>query len=91
MDTTPPKITAPNMPRKPADPDAPFFTIQEAAYLLKCSVPTLRRRIADGAPCSRRGTRGRIKISREDLPHYYEMDRIAAAPRRRTRRPRTAA
>lgn len=91
VDTTPPTITAANKPRKPADPDALIFTIQEAAYLLRCSVSTVRRRIAEGAPHSQRGTRGRIKISRDDLPHYYEMDRVAPQPRRRARRPRTAA
>lgn len=84
-------ITASNMPRQPADPNASVFTIQEAAYLLKCSVSTVRRRIAEGAPHSQRGSRGRIKISRDDLPYYYEMDRIAAPQRRRTRRPRAAA
>jgi excisionase family DNA binding protein len=76
-----------NLPEKPEDPNAPYFTIREAAYLLKCSVKTVRRRInEDGYPHSRNGINGPIRISREDLAYYYEAHRVHATPIRRKRR-----
>lgn len=32
-------------PTEPADPDADIMTIQETAFVLMCSVPTVRRRL----------------------------------------------
>lgn len=87
MDTTrSPDTDDPNKPKKPEDLNAPIFDIREVAYLLKCSVKTVRRRIAMGAPHSRGGPRSPIKVSREDLDYYYDMDRIGPrrpAPRKR--------
>ncbi|WP_329114577.1 helix-turn-helix domain-containing protein [Streptomyces sp. NBC_01353] len=77
-----------NQPSEPKNADAPYFSVQEVAYLLKVSVKTVRRRInKDGFPHSRPGGRV-ILISREDLAHYYEADRVAPTPirRRATRR-----
>lgn len=80
--------SSPNLPERPEDPNAPYFTIREAAYLLRCSVKTVRRRInEDGYPHSRTSPGGPILISREDLPYYYEAHRVHATPIRRTRRP----
>lgn len=74
-----------DLPKKPEDPNAPYFTIQEAAYQLKCSVKTVRRRInQDGYPHSRNGINGPIRISREDLPYYYNATRVHATPIRRS-------
>lgn len=36
-----------SLPAEPKDPNAEFMTIQETAYVLKCSVPTVRRRIKE--------------------------------------------
>jgi excisionase family DNA binding protein len=75
-----------NQPVKPEDLNAPYFNIREAAWLLKCSVKTVRRRInEDGYPHSRTSAGGPILISREDLPYYYEANRVHATPIRRTR------
>lgn len=75
------------LPVKPEDPNAPYFSIQEVAYLLKVSVKTVRRRInEDGHPHSRSTEGGKILVSREDLPYYYEANRVHAAPIRRPRR-----
>lgn len=78
-------------PQKPADPNAPYFTIQEAAYLLRVSVNTVRRRIRAGAPHSQEVKGGVIRISREDLPHYYDAHRVGPAPVRHRRQLRAAA
>ncbi|GHG30937.1 hypothetical protein ACFFSH_32510 [Streptomyces filamentosus] len=34
------------MPQEPKDPNADILTVQETAWILKCSVKTARRRIA---------------------------------------------
>ncbi|GHB56065.1 hypothetical protein GCM10010331_49950 [Streptomyces xanthochromogenes] len=81
--------TSYNQPVRPEDPDAEYLTLQEFAWVMKCSVKTLRRRInEDGYPHSRSGggRAGRIVISREDRRYYYEANRrMAAAPIRRSR------
>lgn len=35
------------MPQEPKNPNADVLTVQETAYVLKCSVKTVRRRIDD--------------------------------------------
>jgi hypothetical protein len=35
------------LPVEPKDPNAEFMTIQETAFVLKCSVPTVRRRVKE--------------------------------------------
>lgn len=82
-----------NQPAEPKNPNAPYFNVQEAAYLLKVSVKTIRRRInQDGYPHSRsNGDSGTIRISREDLAYYYDAGRVAPTPiRRRTTRRQTS-
>ncbi|MGW6872843.1 hypothetical protein ACWGHA_10970 [Streptomyces xanthophaeus] len=84
---SPDSIASANTPKQPEDPNALVFDLREVAYLLKCSVTTVRRRIAEGYPHSRRGPRAPIKVSREDLPFWYEAERVGPQPvRRRTAR-----
>lgn len=68
---------ASDVPLKPDDMNAPFFSIPEVAWLMKCSVPTVRRRIKAGYPHSQKHKHGVILISREDLDYYYAADRTA--------------
>ncbi|MGW1949945.1 helix-turn-helix domain-containing protein [Streptomyces sp. NPDC001940] len=70
-------------PQKPEDPNAPYFTIREVAYILRVSVNTVRRRINAGAPHSQAQRYGVILVSREDLPAFYDQHRVGAATRRR--------
>lgn len=74
------------VPTKPEHLDAPFFTAAEVAWLMNVSVKTVYRRVAQGAPCSRRGT-GPILVSQADLQHWYNADRVQPIrPARRTNR-----
>ncbi|MER6098417.1 DNA-binding protein [Streptomyces sp. NPDC001728] len=34
-------------PTAPADPNAEYMTVQETAFILMCSVPTIRRRLKE--------------------------------------------
>lgn len=67
-------------PQKPEDPNAEFLTIQETAYVLRCSVRTIRRHIADGSPHSRVG-RG-IVMSRADRQSLYDKRQAGVVPPR---------
>lgn len=84
---------SPRTPTKPADLHAPFFKIPEVAYLLGCSVDTVRRRIRAGLlPCSQAERGGTITVSRADLDAYHEATRLVVLPQRRaSRRPARAA
>lgn len=73
-----PSTRASDIPRQPADMNAPFFDIPEVAWLLKVSVRTVRRRIAAGYPHSQAEENGTVLVSREDLAYYYEARRVAA-------------
>jgi hypothetical protein len=64
------------VPRKPEDLNAPFFDVPEVAWLLKVSVKTVYRRVAQGAPCSREGSTGPILVSQADLQHWYNAKRV---------------
>lgn len=78
---------SPRTPTKPADLDAPFFQIPEVAWLMGCSVDTVRRRIRAGLlPCSQAKKGGIITVSRADLDAYHEATRLVALPRPRSRR-----
>ncbi|WP_030992172.1 hypothetical protein [Streptomyces sp. NRRL S-1813] len=51
-------------PQKPEDPDAPYLTVQETAYVMRCSVNTVRRKLRT---IRRGGGPGRrILVSREE-------------------------
>ncbi|MFF1348449.1 helix-turn-helix domain-containing protein [Streptomyces sp. NPDC058322] len=89
-----PATRAPDLPIKPDDLNAPYFTVPEAAYVLRLSVKTLRRRIAAGLIGVSRD-HGRIIVSRRDMDLYYEATRVHAEPIRRgggrpRRRPATS-
>lgn len=89
-----PSAQSPRTPTKPADLDAPFFSLREVAWLLKVSVETVRREIAAGRlPCSQRMKGGTIRVSRADLDAYHETTRLVSLPVRvpRQRRARAAA
>lgn len=86
-----PTTRAPDLPIKPDDLNAPYFNVREAAWLMRISVKTLRRRIGAGQiGVSRESDGGRIIVSRQDIDRYYESIRVHAVPsRRRIGRPRT--
>lgn len=68
-------------PQKPEDPNAEYLTVQETAWVFRCSVRTIRRYINnDGAPHSRIGIR--IMLSRDDRKALYDLRRSGSAPRR---------
>lgn len=51
-------------PQRPEDPDAPYLTVQETAYVMRCSVNTVRRKLR---AIRRGGGPGRrILVSREE-------------------------
>ena len=83
---------SPRTPIKPEDLNAPFFSVVEAAWLLKCSYDTVMRAIRSrrlGASQDEKG--GAIRISREDLDAYYAGTRSGPPVRRTTRRLSSAA
>lgn len=72
-------------PIKPEDLDADYMTIQETAYVLKCSVRWLRDGVKDGKfPHSTPGRR--IVFNRADRAYIYELQRVAPTPIRRVAR-----
>ncbi|MFI8191450.1 helix-turn-helix domain-containing protein [Streptomyces sp. NPDC085946] len=78
---------SPRTPIEPRDLNAPFFNIREVAWLLHCSVPTVRRYIVAGLlPCSQSAPGGTIRVSQADLDAYHEATRRVALPQRATRR-----
>lgn len=78
---------SPRIPRptRPADLDAPYFDVRETAWMLKCSVNTVRRLIAEsriGYSQDKKG--GAIRVSRQDIDAYYNASRNGPpVPRRR--------
>ncbi|MFG2826043.1 hypothetical protein ACGFWI_00945 [Streptomyces sp. NPDC048434] len=65
-------------PAKPADPNAEYLTVQETAYVMRCSVNTVRRRLR---VLKRGGGPGRrLSVSRDDRKALH----ADAAKRRRT-------
>ena len=75
------------VPTRPKDLNAPFFNAAEVAWLMNISVKTVYRRVAQGYPCSRRGT-GPINVSQADLQHWYNANRVQPIrpPKRPTRK-----
>lgn len=80
-------------PTPPASPDQEYMTVQETAYVMKCSVSWLRRFLQDKPDLhGRNGSRGRITTNREQRAAIHEA-RSAGDPRtgrsmpRRRRRP----
>lgn len=81
------------VPTAPEDPEQEYMTVQETAYVLKCSVSWLRRFLREhDALCGRNGRRGRIITNREQRAAIHAT-RSAGDPRTgrpgpRRRRPR---
>ncbi|MFE7077497.1 DNA-binding protein [Streptomyces sp. NPDC057620] len=69
------------VPVPPEDPEQEYMTVQETAYVLKCSVSWLRRFLkANSHLCGRNGNRGRIVTNREQRAGIHET-RSAGDPR----------
>lgn len=68
-------------PVPPQDPSQDVMTVQETAYVLRCSVSWLRRFLKDKAHLhGRNGERGRITTSREQRVAIHQA-RSAGDPR----------
>ena len=74
-------------PVPPADPDQEFMTVQETAYVLGCSVPTVRRRLAALRITSKPGRR--VMTSRADRLDIHNAGRVIQP--KTVGRPRTRA
>lgn len=75
------------VPTAPADPDQEYMTVQETAYVLKCSVSWLRRLLVTRPElCGRNGERGRIVTDRVQRSGIHEA-RSAGDPRTGRSRP----
>jgi len=77
-----------HLPIRPEDPDAEYLTIQETAYVFRCSVRTIQRRLQDMGLGSRIGLRK--VLSREDRRAMYEGRRDGTptrVPAQRRRKP----
>lgn len=86
-----PTRQSPREPIKPEDLNAPFFSVLEVAWLLKCSYDTVRRLIRNGRlGASQDGKGGAIIVSREDLDAYYAASRVTPVKQSRTPRRKPA-
>lgn len=81
-----------HLPVRPEDPDGEYLTLQETAYVFRCSVKTIERRALSLGLGSRIGLRK--MLSREDRRAMYELRRDGTpvrVPTQRRRKPRTTA
>lgn len=77
-----------HVPVRPEDPDAEYLTLQETAYVFRCSVKTIERRALGLGLGSRIGLRK--MLSREDRRAMYELRRDGTpvrVPAQRRRKP----
>ncbi|WP_157855863.1 DNA-binding protein [Streptomyces aureocirculatus] len=75
------------IPIAPSDPDQEYMTVQETAYVLKCSVSWLRRLLVKQPDlCGRNGSRGRIITDRKQRTAIHAV-RSAGDPRTGKSRP----
>lgn len=71
-------------PLPPENPGQEFMTVQETAYVLRCSVSWLRRFLRDNPHLhSRNGNRGRIVTNRADREAINDARRAGTRRRRR--------
>lgn len=78
-------------PQAPADPNQEYMTIQETAFVLGCSVDTIRRLLKELDIQAKVGRR--VVIDKTDRGLIYEHRRSGRKPGRRrasTRRPAAA-
>jgi excisionase family DNA binding protein len=70
------------------DIDGPrYYDLREVASILKCSVRTVRRLLADGRlGYSQEKKGGVIRVSDADISAYYEASRIGPVVAHRSRR-----
>lgn len=68
------------LPVEPADPNAEYMTVQETAWLFKCHVSTIRKRVKELQVGGRVGRR--IMLDRAERDAIFEASRAAGAPRR---------
>ena len=68
-----------HQPAKPPDPDAEYLTVQETAYVFRCSVNTIRRKLR--ALNRGHGPGRRILVSRDDRKALHASAR-RGKPRR---------
>ncbi|MEV4970631.1 DNA-binding protein [Streptomyces scopuliridis] len=61
-------------PEAPTDNDQEFMTVQETAWVLGCSVPTVRRRLAALGITSKPGRR--VMTSRADRLALHDAGRV---------------
>ncbi|WP_405548832.1 helix-turn-helix domain-containing protein [Streptomyces microflavus] len=74
---------------QPADLNAPYFNIREAAWVMRISVKTLRRRITAGRISVSRDTEGgRITVSREAIDQYFRAMQVHSVSTARSGRSR---
>jgi excisionase family DNA binding protein len=87
-----PTTQSPRTPTRPADLNAPFFSLREVAWLWNCSVDTVRRAIKAGLlPCSQQKKGGHIIVSQDDLKAYHQATRTVTIRHPRPRRLQSAA
>lgn len=67
-------------PKPPADPNADVMTVQESAYVLKCSVSHLRRFLRDN-PKLRSHSGRRVVMNRAARQAYYRINQRPAVRR----------
>jgi hypothetical protein len=68
------------VPVKPDDPDAEYLTVQETAWVFKCSVTTIRNwanKLHLGGRVGRR-----IMLDRDERAHIHQASRSGSAPKR---------
>jgi hypothetical protein len=68
-------------PEAPADVNQEFMTVQETAYILGCSVPTVRRRLKALGIKSKPGRR--IVTSKQDRLDIHNASRVTPQKARR--------
>jgi len=67
------------LPVEPADPDAEYLTVQETAWVFKCSVPTIRRRCKELGLGATIGAR--ILLDRDERRAMFDHSRRSPGPR----------
>lgn len=66
------------VPVQPADPDAEYLTVQETAFVFRCSVDTIRRRCKQLGLGSTPGAR--ILLDRDERRAIFDYSRRSPAP-----------
>lgn len=68
------------LPVEPADLNAEYMTVQETAWVFKCHVATIRKRVKELGIGGRVGRR--IMLDRAERSQIFEASRPENAPRR---------